>query len=442
MSLGTIAHLQHYFSRTGLLDGKGGQLAKEESKMDIPDGRSGSPSDIPTLSQLRLLKRSSSPGFEVNYSSDAAYNDESSLISSPDQSFAEGSSEPDALGLPPTFSTYKQKPTYVPPPPNLNVLRRELREALEDARKLLADLQSDEEERNAEAKSAESSPGKQSSFQSPQSWHELQGLQVLDLVTLAIRAAKNFYTSHEQPKRLYDIKSERKIRSELFTVLETLKKAASRQFVGGIRKSERQVISVWMNNIEELVSQDESIEKQEHERRQRWVWLDGEWKGKERQREWLFIKSFESDPDSIPEWTEPGDDGSPSPFLDTFRNGIRLVHLHNELVRSSRRHFEEIKVFHTDTGKPYRCAENLRYWTKAAELRWDAFLKVDVPGIVHGSNSEAWKSFDGAILAWCQAVREELTREWLEHQEAMKVDRPIVRMDRSASIAAVPWAEA
>ena len=29
LSLGSIAHLQYYFARTGLLDGKGGQLAKE-----------------------------------------------------------------------------------------------------------------------------------------------------------------------------------------------------------------------------------------------------------------------------------------------------------------------------------------------------------------------------------------------------------------------------
>ena len=27
--MGSIAHLQYYFARTGLLDGKGGQLAKE-----------------------------------------------------------------------------------------------------------------------------------------------------------------------------------------------------------------------------------------------------------------------------------------------------------------------------------------------------------------------------------------------------------------------------
>ena len=30
LSLGSIAHLQYYFARTGLLDGKGGRLAKKK----------------------------------------------------------------------------------------------------------------------------------------------------------------------------------------------------------------------------------------------------------------------------------------------------------------------------------------------------------------------------------------------------------------------------
>ena len=65
----------------------------------------------------------------------------------------------------------------------------------------------------------------------------------------------------------------------------------------------------------------------------------------------------------------------------SLQNGLRLVYLHNSLVRKSRRHFEEIKQYHTDTAKPYRCADNLRYWVKAAELRWDIKLDVDVLGM-------------------------------------------------------------
>ena len=38
MCLGSIAHLQYYFARTGLLDGKGGQMAKKNAngEYEIP----------------------------------------------------------------------------------------------------------------------------------------------------------------------------------------------------------------------------------------------------------------------------------------------------------------------------------------------------------------------------------------------------------------------
>ena len=42
-NLGTIAHLQYYFARTGLLDGKGAQLAKARKA----SRRSASGSDVP-----------------------------------------------------------------------------------------------------------------------------------------------------------------------------------------------------------------------------------------------------------------------------------------------------------------------------------------------------------------------------------------------------------
>lgn len=43
--------------------------------------------------------------------------------------------------LPPTVSTYKQNPVYVPPPPDMTVLRRELRESLDEASKHLQELE-------------------------------------------------------------------------------------------------------------------------------------------------------------------------------------------------------------------------------------------------------------------------------------------------------------
>jgi hypothetical protein len=89
MSLGSIAHLQYYFARTGLLDGKGGQFAKkkETGEYDIPrlslgDG-GGEVVDSPIDEEVQLLW-------------EAAQEDGHDVM------------------LPPTVSTYSHKPIYVP----------------------------------------------------------------------------------------------------------------------------------------------------------------------------------------------------------------------------------------------------------------------------------------------------------------------------------------
>jgi hypothetical protein len=141
----------------------------------------------------------------------------------------------------------------------------------------------------------------------------------------------------------------------------------------------------------------------------------------------LFLRSFDNGPDTLPEWTEPTDGALPTPFFLALQNGLRLVHLHNTLVRKSRRQFEEIKQYHTDTAKPYRCADNLRFWIKAAELRWDIKLDVDVMGIVHGDDDAAWKKLDAALLKWCQGVREEITSEWQKQKNMART--PTLQID-------------
>ena len=81
----------------------------------------------------------------------------------------------------------------------------------------------------------------------------------------------------------------------------------------------------------------------------------------------------------------------------------------------SKRKFGEIKSWHTDVAKPYRQAENLKYWAKAAELRFDVRLALPVQEVVHG---EAWQAFDEAVLKWSRKVREELLEEWATEDRA------------------------
>ena len=327
--------------------------------------------------------------------------------------------------LPPTVSTYSIKTHHIPPPPDLLSLRRDLQRALDKA-----DANMEAIENGAEPQSHESlrsslspsdipeSPEEETSSQipTPQTKEEAQGMCILDDVTNAIRAAKIYYTTHEHPDRLASIKTEREIRKELFNVLEVLKRWAARHFASGLRDEERDAIKGWISGVRTMLVREKALEDLEAQERENWDWARGDWTGRERAREESFLRSLMPGGHTLPEWTpvveDEGTDPNPTPFLDRFRDGRILVQLHNIAVKKSKRPFEEIKAFHQDIAKPYRQAENLRFWVKAAELRWELRLVVDVMGIVQNSTTTAWKQFDAALLAWCKTVREELVRDW------------------------------
>lgn len=405
LSLGSIAHLQYYFARTGLLDGKGAQLAREQkAKRGVSD----------SLLDTKPKIRSSSGTVNVD-------EDDGSGAATEDDSGLEWDSN-NTLP-PPTVSTYRHKVQYLPPPPDSAKLRRDLTKALRDAEKALSNVEPenplDRRKRaqiitdpGIETEEAETGPSTLKRSHTA-GWFEIQGLHILDVVTLAIRAAKLYYTAHEQPQRIYSIKSERQIREELVSVLDVLKRMASRNFAGGLKDEELTIIKGWLQGVEKLINEEQALEKQEVKEQEKWQWLEGSWEGREREREWSFLTSFQLE-GQLPDWA-PLESGTsvPTPFLEALRTGFILVHLHNAMLKKSKRQFGEIKTFHTDTAKPYRCAENLRFWIKAAEIRWELKLKVDVTGVVHGKEV-AWADFDAAILQWCQTAREGLTQEWRE----------------------------
>lgn len=410
MNLGTIAHLQYYFARTGLLDTATGRVAKQRklgsrTSSGAEPSISGLEGDLSTLSLA-------SPDGTVDHLGEG-------FVESPLDETASMSWEDEPMMLPPTVSTYKNNPVYVAPPPDMTVLRRELRESLEEATKHLRELQ--------KGLDVEDGPKDAKANNDPDSWYTIQGLNLLDVTTLAIRAAKNYYTAHEEPQRLYAIKSEKDIRKELYGVLDVLKRMAARNFSNGVQQYEVSQLKQWVSDITSMLDTEEETERREQEERDSWSWREGDWTGKEREREYLFLKSFDSNTEPLPEWTDPSDSELPSPFLLALQNGLRLVHLHNTLVRRSKRHFEEIKNYHTDTAKPYRCADNLRYWAKAAELRWDIMLDLDVMGVVHGDDAAAWMKFDAALLKWSKGVREEITSEWQKQKNQART--PTLQID-------------
>ncbi|KAI7231601.1 hypothetical protein D0864_10425 [Hortaea werneckii] len=415
MSLGSIAHMQYYFARTGLLDGKGAQLAKEGKKNG--NNKENVEPSISSVDDLGMTSLSQYDGTTSGYAVSDPGQDTAVVESPTDmQSISDAwipTTEPPML--PPTVSTYKQKPSYTEPLPDMPVLRRELKEALQDACKVIEECQKQIE------------VGQQGVVESSttDSFHELQGLHVLDIITLAIRAAKNYYTAHSQPERLYAITCEKRIRGDLYQVLDILKKMASRNFRGGVKLTELVGIIGWIESIDVLLKKEEQAEQAEAEERATWVWREGDWAGREREREWLFLKSFDRDEPPLPPWSgqavEEEEQRLPNEFLECLADGIRLVRLHNTLVTKSKRQFDLIKNWHTDTSKPYRKAENLRFWMKAAELRWDIHLDFPVSDIVNGKEeSESWRKFEDAVFRWCGKVRSELVDEW--RLEAMGED--------------------
>lgn len=415
MSLGSIAHMQYYFARTGLLDGKGAQLAKDRKKSGSGFGGGNKENVEPAVVTPDELAVSSLSFFDgqSNYAiSDPGF--EPSVIESPtdmhDSSSETWTTTSEPPMLPPTVSTYKQRPSYTEPLPGMTVLRRELKEALSDACKVIEESQKDYENG---AQTSEHSNG----------FHEIQGLHILDIITLAIRAAKNYYSAHKHPQKLYAIRSERNIRADLYQVLDILKRMAARNFQGGMRLTELTGIITWVESIDRLLKLEEQQESEENAERDTWAWREeGDWSGREREREWLFLKSFDRDEPALAPWPELSSENPlPNDFLLALQDGQRLVKLHNALVKRSKRDFDHIKTWHTDVAKPYRRAENLRYWIKAAELRWEIKLVVPVSDVVNDKGADAWREFDEAVFRWSWGVRTELMEEW--RQEAQSPDR-------------------
>lgn len=426
MSLGSIAHLQYYFARTGLLDGKGGQARtkKKGEELEIP--------------KLMLTQ-------QAEFSGDFTESpiDEGGDATTVD--WDEDGHEP--VMLPPTVSTYSIRTHYIPPPPDLDSLRRDLQKALDKARQVLTVTK---DELAAQSRVAmkrresradiiphldeEAMAERPPSRSQPMGWYEVEGMHILDLITLAIRAARVYYTSHENPERLATIKSERKIREELLSVLEVLKRWASRYFAGGLRDEERAAILEWISGIGDMLGEEQRLEDIEKKRRESWSWTSGDWEGKESEREQSFMQSLASkDVEPLPAWDSVDSNPCPTPLLSRLRDGRDLVRFHNEAVRLSKRPFGQIKSFHEDIGKPYRMADNLRYWAKAAEIRWEMKLEVDVMGVVNGDSDEAWKKFDRALLLWCQGVREELLRDWKGEDDSAHPRLPAVTLEANGA---------
>ena len=314
--------------------------------------------------------------------------------------------------LPPTVSTYAHRTHHVPPPPDQKTLKKDLVDALENALHALEETAPEDTREGLEHEG--------------QGFHEIEGLHILDTTTLAIRAARLYYTLHPNPTVLNSIRPDSQIRKDLIAVLDVLKKWASRKFAGGLREDERLSILVWVSEVGMMIDKEARIEEAERQEREGWQWMDASlWSGKEKEREICFLESLLKTASNkpagheLPPWTEV-DAGAdePTPWLKEFSDGRVAVKMHNAAVKRSKRHFGEIKTWHEDVAKPYRRADNLRFWIKAAEIRWEIKLSVNVMGVANSlKQADLWQQFEGVILRWSQGVREEIIRDWKNDED-------------------------
>lgn len=420
LSLGSIAHLQYYFARTGLLDGRGGRRARKKAEKDnfeFPESllSFGTINISSDLDSSCISNGSPPTSPQPKESTNSSYLGEVEDENEDEESFFSSEDEEDLqYMLPPTVSTYNHREKYIPRLPTLEELKEELEKTLLDAKTVLDEIKSDLSSITQSPISKESNQVSEDekSRKKHQNWHEIQGLHILDVMTLAIRAAKMYYTAHDQPDRLAAIKTEREIRSDLLSVMEVLRNMATRNFAFGVKIDEHKLMEQWVASVYDILRREEILIEAERSQWASWTWLDDNWNGSTEEREWAFLKSMDPDSGNLPPFRSVDslkDTELPSEFLADLMTGLRLVKIHNAVVRKSKRPFGAIGRWHTDFRKPYRCTENLRFWIKAAELRFEVVLDVDVTSIVHGANRKAWKDFEVAILTWCSIARSEIT---------------------------------
>ncbi|KAF8455510.1 hypothetical protein BGX38DRAFT_1167194 [Terfezia claveryi] len=389
MALGSIQHLQYFFAKTGLLDGKGGGLKK---KGNTSDNSRLSVDAASLLQDSTYSSMRSSPDFLVPFDAEHEFFSES-----PSEEF----DIDEAFMLPPTTSTYNLQMKPVPPAPNPDMLRKKLREALTITKRRW--------EESIPEQIGDASKGGVDEKEIPQGVYDIHCTELTDLATSAVRAARGYYYTTDIS--LLSSKDEKTLREEFLFVLDVLKRMVQRKFEGGVQIEERDHVIDWIKSVE--VSLDEEERDIAEMKRLGRQWLEGDWTGKYAHRNHLFMSYFDSSTEKLPEPEEITPETSlPTSFLKTLQTGLHLILIHNNVVRRSKRPFGQIPQYHTEFSKPYRLADNLRYWRKAAELRWEVKLKFDVMAVVSGTNGEAWREFNTAVELWCETVLKEVRADW------------------------------
>jgi hypothetical protein len=126
------------------------------------------------------------------------------------------------------------------------------------------------------------------------------------------------------------------------------------------------------------------------------------------ERYYLFLVQFDLSEPKIPP------PSSWDTFVAALKTGTKLCVIHNALTHFSLRPFGLITRYHTDTSVQYRVTENLRYFAKAAEIRWDVQIEWDVEEIWR-STPKGLAMFKLQLSKWCESVTKEMGK--IYHEE-------------------------
>ena len=236
------------------------------------------------------------------------------------------------------------------------------------------------------------------------------GMDIVERATATIRLAQRYRTQvrHE------DWDDEKRLRRDAVDVLVILRNIAERDGID-VTAEEKGVVRTWCKAVRTRVERDDEVRRGVWEKAA--SWMEGNWQGKEwgmisymiltnPDRYHLFLSQFDPSQPKLPPPTS-------TRFLDILRTGTKLCLIHNASTHFSLRPFGLITRFHTDTTVQYRVTDNLRYFAKAAEIRWEIILDWDVEEIYRESprGDEMLRSQLGK---WCQHVIDEMVKIYQE----------------------------
>jgi len=227
---------------------------------------------------------------------------------------------------------------------------------------------------------------------------EQRAIDLITFATCAIRSARA-YSTQSIPNIMPD--EEKAIRTKTVDCLGVLRRIAERDGKGGATPEESNIILAWVHQLQDFLRKTD--EETEEKLQTSLTWIQGDWRDRELDRYHLFLLYFDPSPTPIP---SPSD---LSAFLDALRPGLRLCLIHNACTRRSRRPFGYISRHHLDTKIRYRATENLSYWRKAIEERWD----IEADNFSVREIIEETTTGDEMLLhtvkRWCQVVINEIS---------------------------------